>query len=324
MLVLTRAEVERLYTMADAFAAVERAAVAWTTGQADVPTRSALHAGESGLEALVMPGVVGGKYAGTKIWYAGSGSPRLPASSALIVLVDPGLGEVVMDGSVITDLRTGAMTGVAARVLAPRRASVAAIIGAGIQARAQAHALVHALPGLRELRITSRRAQSRTACADELRSELAEKSPQLVISTTDDAEAACRGSDVIVAATTSRHPVVFDEWVGAETLVCGVGSHSPDAAEIDPAIVRRAGVVAVDTRRGAIDGAGDIAPVIAEGGLERDRVLELGDLVATPPTGIAGPRVLKTVGFAAADLVSAHSVAVAAVESGIGRRLAIH
>lgn len=324
MLVLDRAEVEGLYTMADAFAAVERAAVAWTSGHADVPARTALHAEESGLETLVMPGAMGGRYTGAKIWYAGPQGPNLPTSSAVIVLIDPSLGEVLMDGSVITDLRTGAMTGVAARVLAPRRASVAAIVGAGIQARAQALALIHALPGLREIRITSRRPEARAAFVEHLRAELGTRAPELTILPAEDAESACRGSDVIVAATTSRTPVVLDDWVGPETLVCGVGSHDPDAAELDPAIVRRATVVAVDTKRGGIDGAGDLGQVIAAGDLDRDQVLELGDLVMAPPAVPSGVRVLKTVGFAAADLVSAHAVAAAAVKTGVGSRLRLH
>lgn len=328
MLLLSREDVERLYTMEDAFAAVTDAAIAWVAGEAEAPPRTALHAAGSGIETLVMPGAVSGRYTGAKIWYAGPGTDELPVSSAVIVILDPELGEVLLDGSVITDLRTGAMTGLAARWLAPEGASVVTILGAGIQARAQALALAHALPGLTEIRISSRRAEAREGFVARLTAELATGHPGVRVVSCGDAEGACRGSQVIVAATTSRTPVVWDGWVEGDALVCGVGSHDPGAAEIDPAIVRRASSVVVDTKRGGIDGAGDIAQVIDAGDLDRGRVIELGELLAEPqrvaPRVDGAPRVLKTVGFAAADLVSARRVAAAAAAVGAGRRVDIH
>lgn len=327
MLVVNRQVVEQLYSMAEAFDAVQEAAIAWTAGRASVPPRTALHASDSGIETLVMPGVVGEAFSGAKIWYAGPGSGLLPASSALIVLIDPELGEVLLDGSVITDLRTGAMTGLAARVLAPRDAGIASIVGAGIQARTQAIALAHALPGLTEIRISSRRADAREAFVERLATELAEEYPTISVVSTSDAESACRGSDVVVAATTSRQPVIDDGWLGPDALVCSVGSHDPEAAELELETVRSAAAVAVDTRRGGIGGAGDVARAIQAGDVSEHDVLELGDLLTGPTERFAstvGRRVFKSVGFAAADLISARRVALAAAAAGMGSRLDLH
>lgn len=327
MLVVNRNEVERLYTMADAFEAVREAAVAWTSGRSSVPPRTALVAAESGIETLVMSGVVDGTYSGAKIWYAGPGGGPLPVSSALIVLLDPILGEVLLDGSVITDLRTGAMTGLAAQALAPPETRTAAILGAGIQARTQALALAHALPGLREIRISSRRAETRRAFVDQLIAELAAEHPRIEVVSADEAETACRGSQVVVAATTARQPVVADSWLEPDALVCSVGSHDPEAAELEFDTVRRAAVVAVDTKRGGVGGAGDIGRVIDAGELALQDVHELGDILVSSEdrfTAIRGLRVLKTVGFASADLVSARRIARAASAAGVGSRLEIH
>src|SRR5262249_44468319 len=159
-------------------------------------------------------------------------------------------GEILLDGSLITDFRTGAMTGLAAAVLAPDAATVG-IVGAGVQARTQALALLHALPGLEELRISSRREPVRTELIRGLESEAARTASSGVrIVGAASAELACRDADVVVAATTSREPVIDDDWIGDAALVCGVGAHDPGAAELDARTVARAGVVVVDTARG--------------------------------------------------------------------------
>jgi len=328
---IDREQVAELYTMQDAFDAVEEAAIAWVEERTQVPQRAALHAEQSGLETLVMPGAVDGKYSGAKIWYASPGTERLPGTSALIVLIDPELGEVVLDGSVITDLRTGAMTGLAARYLALEDTSTATIIGAGIQARTQALALAHGLEQLREIHISSRRAEARARFVEELQAEMSEAYPQVRVVSSNDAQTSCELSQVIVAATTAREPVIPDEWVQPGAFVCGVGSHDPQAAEIDPRTVERAALAVVDTRRGAIDGAGDISSVIESGRITRDDVVELGELLKATADYAAlrtqsdrNPVVFKTVGFAAADLVSAHRVAAVSVTSGRMSRREIH
>lgn len=328
MLIIDREALDRVFTMADAFEAVAEAARAWVAGTVDVPPRAALHAPANGLETLVMPGMVAGSCTGAKLWYAAGPEPgRLEGSSALILIFDPGLGEVLLDGELITDLRTGAMTGLAAAVLAPRGAATVGIVGAGIQARTQALALAHALPQLAEVRISSRDPRRREAFVDALRADLAAAGSNAAVVSVDSPERACRGADVIVAATTASTPVIDDAWVGDETLVCGVGSHDPRSAELSPETVARAGVVVVDTAQGGIDAAGDISQVIAAGRLDRDEVLELGRILDGLPADHAerrGPRVLKTVGFAAADLIAARAAAQRAIHAGLARSISVH
>jgi len=329
LLVLNASDVSALFGMEEAFAAVTTAAIAHVEGTTSVPPRAALSLTRPETELLVMPGIVEGRSFGLKTWYAMDADVGgLPRSSAVMLLLIPGAGlEAVLDAGVITDLRTGAMTGVAARHLARPGAETAAIVGAGIQARTQAVALVHACPSLREIRVSSRNAERRAVFTRGLQDELAVLYPARTIEVvpTDSAEAACRGADVLVAATTSSRPVIDDAWVGDEALVCGIGSHTPEAAELDPATVSRAAVVVVDTHAGGIDGAGDISGPIGSGGVRREDVLELGTLLQEgPPPGLGGVRVFKSVGFAAADVVAAEMVARAAILHDRGVHFAIH
>lgn len=328
MLVITRGDLDRVFGMSEAFTAVADAARSWSTGAVKVPPRVALHARATGVETLVMPGIVADSFTGTKIWYAAGAAPGLlPSSSAVIVLLDPALGEVLLDGELITDLRTGAMTGLAAQHLAPQNASIVSIIGAGIQARTQALALIHAIPTIAEIRISSRNQDRRDAFATALAAEIRSNGSSAVVRSLGDPEAACRGAEILVAATTARSAVIDDSWVADTALVCGVGSHDRESAEIARDTVARSSVVVVDTKPGAIDGAGDIADVITEGRIAREDVLELGQILDGIPAshaGRTGPRVVKTVGFAAADLIAARAATRLALAAGLGHELHLH
>ena len=331
MLIVGARDVARVFGMAEAFAAVREAAIAHSRGQTVVPPRHAMALTDSDAELLVMPGVVGGEVFGVKLWYAfGEQRDPLPRSSAVIVLLDPvSRAEVVLDGGLITDLRTGAMTGLAAGTLAPAGTTTVAIVGAGIQARTQILALVHALDTVSDVRVSARRPGPLAEFVTAMSAELATAYPQRAISVraATSAEEACRGAGVVVAATTSAVPVIHDDWLDADVLVCGVGSHSPDTTELDPATVTRAGVVVVDTYGGGLDGAGDISRVIARGGLDRTAVLDLGTLLQggdARPRPAGGVRVFKSVGFSAADVVAARIVARRAIERGLGTAVDLH
>lgn len=328
MLILTQSEVTQVFGMAEAFSSVAEAARIWSGGKASVPPRSALHASKSQIETLVMPGVVDDSYAGVKVWYANGGdASRLAGTSAVVLVLDPDLGEVLVDGEVITDLRTGAMTGLAAQQLADPESSIVALVGAGIQARTQALALTHAFPGISEIRVSSRREVPREAFVRNLAAELAAAGSNASVVSARSAELACRGADILVAATTSTSPVIDDDWVGDTALVCSVGSHDRSSAELESDTVARASVVVVDTRQGGIDGAGDVLRVIEDGRLARDDVFELGEILDGELDGCrgrVGPRVLKTVGFAAADMVSARLVVERARASGLGAEVVLH
>lgn len=327
MLILSADDVRQCFSMTDALAAAERAADIHVAGQANTPRRHQLATSFPEGEMLVMPGVTESSLFGLKLWYRFAETPRgMPRSSASILLLDPETGqEILMDGEVITDLRTGALTGVAARYLAKPDSRELGVVGAGVQARTQILALVEALPSLRQVRVFARNEDRLARFVGSMRHELAGST--VSIDAADTAEAASVGADVLVAATTSATPVIEDDWVASGAMVCGVGSHDLTASELEMATVRRAGVVAVDTGTGGIDGAGDIHQPIESGLIRRPDVIELGHLVRgerSPRIEPSDIRVFKSVGFATADLVAASVVARRAIDGDAGTTLDLH
>lgn len=221
-----------------------------------------------------------------------------------------------MDASYLTDLRTGVLSGLAARYLARRDAAVVAILGSGAQARTQLLALAHVLP-LQQAAVYSRHPENVQAFIR----DMAPLVPTVDLVAAPDPEAAVRRAQVVVAATTSERPVVLGEWVQPGSLVCGVGSHTPTARELDGEVVRRACRLAVDSRAGALKGAGDLGVPLAEGTIRAEDVAELGELIAGLRQGRRSPEevaVFKSVGFAAADLAVAAEVYRRASEEGLG------
>jgi ornithine cyclodeaminase/alanine dehydrogenase len=216
------------------------------------------------------------------------------------VVNDPetGMMEAMLDGTYLTAVRTGAVSGVAARYLAPKDSKVAAVIGCGVQGRTQAWAIAETVE-LEELRIFDLSRRSMEDFAGEMRSKLG---VDIVLS--DSGADAVKGADVVLAATTSKDPVVRREWLGERVHVSAVGSFYPDYRELDTATVREAKVV-VDSVEAIMEEAGDILIPIAEGAIAEDHIFaELGEIVLgrkegrTPDDGLT---VFKSVGLAIQD-----------------------
>jgi ornithine cyclodeaminase len=327
MLILTQQQVAQVFSLQAALEAVRLGAAEYSAGRAQIPLRWRLEVPEAAGGALVMPGYL----------------PRLPAlglkvvagfpanvtlgihrSPGVVLLVDSRTGEAeaLLDATYLTDLRTGAMTGVACQYLARVGAAVLGLIGTGRQAETQLDAVVATCPIL-EVRVWSRSAERVARFAE----TAAARHPKLTIRAAVSAEETVRGADVVVAATTATQPVVADAWVRPGMLVCSVGTNRPEAAEVAPETVARAARVVVDTRRGTLQDVGDIAIPLARGLCDEQRIDELGELVL----GTAAARqqddeiaVFKSVGFAAVDLAAARMIVDAARQRGLGQEVALH
>lgn len=205
------------------------------------------------------------------------GDPRI---QGVCVVFDPEtLAPVaVLDGIALTNLRTAAVSALAVKHLAapdPRRALV---FGRGPQGRAHAAALRAVLPSLEQVDVVGREGQPHDVAA----------------------------AAVICCATTAREPLFDGARVAEHATVVAIGSHEPDAREVDGALVARAAVV-VESRASALREAGDVVLAIAEGALRAEELLTLADLVRD---GIApnGPRLFKSTGMAWEDAVVAAAV----------------
>jgi ornithine cyclodeaminase len=244
----------------------------------------------------------------------------------VVYFQDPRTGlQALLEGSYLTDVRTGALTGVACQILADPETHRLGLIGAGRQAGTQLDAVLATLP-VQAVRVWSRR----PAALVEFVTAATRRHSGVRIEAATNAEAAVSDAQVVVCATTSGEPVFEDRWLADGALVCGIGSRTPEAAELDPRTVERAEMVVVDSRRGALAGAGDLHGPIAAGTLAAERVVELGDLIlgrvpgrvpgraADGGPGARGITVFKSVGFAALDVAAARLVVERALAEGIG------
>jgi alanine dehydrogenase len=236
---------------------------------------------------------------------------NIPTHLAAISLFDPATGELiaVMDGRLITEMRTAAVSALSVKHLARRDASVLAIIGSGVQARSHIEAL-QMVANFAEVRAWSPTRAHLEAFAQETGVRMAVS-----------AEAALQGADVIVLATTSVEPVISDEWVKPGAHVIAIGACRPTQREIAPETVAR-GRLVVDSRDAAVRESGDIVMGVHEGRFTAGHAsIELGDVIAGRSPGRTSDSqvtVFKSLGLAIEDLATADVAYRAALAAGRG------
>jgi ornithine cyclodeaminase len=295
VLVLSRSEVEARLDVGELIDALAPAMADLSAGRAVVPPRVGVAIAEAAGQLLAMPAYVPSLDALTaKLVTLFPRNAGQPTHQAVIVAFDPATGTpvAVLDGDAITAARTAAGSALAVRLLAREDAAVVAILGTGVQARAHALALRLVRP-VRELRIAGRRFAAARALADEVGGVAVERW-----------ETAVRGADVVCACTHAAEPVVLADWVSPGAHVGSVGY--AEGRELDPALVRAADVVAVESRGSALAAPPSGSPDLA--GLAAHDVVEVGELVAGTATGRRGPAdvtVYKSVGVGVQDATAA-------------------
>ena len=303
MLFLSDDDVASVLSMAEAIDAVEKAFGEYAQGSVKMPQRSTIMLDRHGGSVSLMPSYLEGSDAlATKIISIYPGNPErgLPTTVAWIVVNDPetGMMEAILDGTYLTAMRTGAVTGVAARYLAPEDSKVAAVIGCGAQGRTQAWAVAETRE-LETIKVFDLSGESMRTFAEEMGPKLGVD----VIQASSGAEAV-RGADIVVTATTSSKPVINREWLGESVHVSAIGAFYPDYRELDTETIKEAKVV-VDSREAVMEEAGDILIPISEGAITEDHIhAELGELVLGHKSGRIdgdGLTVFKSVGLAIQD-----------------------
>ena len=324
MRLITREEMRRVYSMEEAIEAMKLAFRLFSEGKAIVPLRTKIDVSKSEGQALFMSAYVEETMSlGLKIVSVFPNNVKVgkPAVPATMVHMNPETGEVcaIMDGTYLTQVRTGAAAGAATDLLARKNASVGALIGAGGQSSAQIEGMLAARK-LKEVRIydaDGERAQ-KTAETQDRKWEKA----GVRILATKSAEEALRDADVITTVTTARDPVFPAEAVKRGAHINGVGSFKPDMQEIPPEIYLKANRVFVESREAVLSEAGDLIIPI-KGGLFAEKIItgELGELVAGKVEGRKSDEeitLFKTVGIGVQDAVAAGEIYKRAVEQNVG------
>ncbi len=242
----------------------------------------------------------------------------LPATTGVMLVndSDTGLPLALLDAQYLTALRTGAAAGLATRQLANTKAKVAALFGTGGQAMCQLEALLQVL-SLEKMYIVSRQS-SRADSFCEKHADLA-GSCRLIPTDSTDVLAEC---GVITTATTSCVPLFADDALSDGVHLNGIGSFTPNMAEIPPETVSRASVF-VDQREAALKEAGDLIGPLRAGLLPASFApAELGEVLLGMRPGRCNDQQItffKSVGNAAQDIVCAADILATADRDGVGR-----
>lgn len=310
---LRRADVEAALDLATCVDACEEAFAAYSTGRAELPSVISLAVPESDGVVHVKAGHIRGaaRYA---VKVASGFYANGTAVDGLVLVFDAVDGApvaILLDGGHLTDLRTGAAGGVAAKHLAPIDARVAAIIGTGAQARHQTAALALARPTLDTVRVWGRDAAKADQCAAEIAAAL---DGAIDVAATPTVATAVAGADVVVTCTASREPLVRLDMLAPGAHVTAVGSDDVGKQELDPAILRQAELLVVDStpqcaRLGELQHALD----------QRERVVELGTICAGDHPGRGqrrGLTVCDLTGVGVQDVAAANAVMAAAGDRG--------
>jgi ornithine cyclodeaminase len=280
--ILREGDVRAALDMASCIDAVDRAFAAYSGGEAELPGVIHLDVPEAEGEIHVKAGHIhGAPYYAVK---AASGFYRAdPAAiDGMVVVFDARDGSpaaVLLDHGYLTDVRTGAAGGVAARHLAPERVETVAVIGTGLQARCQLDALGVVRPDLAHVRVWGRSHEHATHCVDDLiaRPGLPEGCRYAVAETVEEA---VDGADVVITCTASRAPLVRAEWLRRGALVTALGSDGPEKQELDVGVFALADLVVVDSRDQCAQ-IGELHHALdAELVLSPDDVTELGEICA--------------------------------------------
>jgi alanine dehydrogenase len=310
-ILLRESDVEKLLTMKMTLELIERVHREYSTGQAsDVPRertrlpKAALHMLQG---AVPSAGVFGYK--------AYTSSREAVRFLVYMFSAERGTLEAIVEANYMGMMRTGAAAGVAAKWLAREDAKVAGIIGSGWQARGQIEALAN-VRTLERVKVWSRNAGKLSEFCGKTSRELS-----LDIVPAASAEDAVRGSDIVATITTSATPVFSGEWLAPGTHVNAAGSNSLLRQEIDEATVRKASVIAVDSRPTATKECGDLLPALEKGRITMGSVSELGEIIAGTRPGRTTPEqvtLFESQGMAIQDLIIAEAMARLAREQGLG------
>ena len=320
-LLLTEADLGRALEMRSLIPAMRDALRRFSAGDVVQPVRPTLKIEPAGGYYSTMPahlrdergGALGMK---SVTFFPGNAGGPHPTHLATVLLLDPANGALlaILDGRLVTEMRTAAVTAVSVDLLACRGARHLAILGSGVQARSHLRS-VSLVRDLASVRVWSRTPAHAERFAHEMAGAVG-----CPIGTAASVREAMRGADVVVAVTAAREPITDAAWLEPGMHLCAVGSSTADMRELDAASVARCRVF-VDSRASAAAEAGDLLLARAEGRIGPDHVLaELGEVAAGAPGRRADDDItlFKSLGLAIEDVVTARLAFERARELGIG------
>ncbi|WP_430876116.1 ornithine cyclodeaminase family protein [Gilliamella sp. G0441] len=324
MLILSANDIQHVYSMKDAIEADKQALKIYTQGDSEVPLRINFDM-EKG-QSLFMPAHIKGKdIVGIKIVSVFPDNPKLgkPSVPAQVMMLDPLTGEVcaILDGTFVTQLRTGAVQGAATDLLARKNARRAVLIGTGGQAVSQLEAML-TVRDLTDVAIYDIDEQKAKQFTEAMKKHFSHFSANLYFSQNFDEDIG--QADIITSVTTSKVVTFNGDIVKPGTHINGVGAYTPEMHEIPSNIVEKADIRVLDTKEGVFAEAGDIIDPINQKRVSKNDFFELGELVTDSQKCRQNDEqitLFKTVGTAVLDVYVGYDIYLKAKEKGIGTNI---
>ncbi len=314
---IPESEVREHLTYAALIPAIREALIDLSAGHVLQPPRTILRTGSGeGMHNgwfAVMP-VIAGDFMGVKTvtFYPGNAEHGLHTHMAVVELLRRSTGEplALMDGRLITEMRTAAVSAVALDALSSQDVTSLGILGSGVQARSHLAALRQVRPGLKDIRIWSRTPQNGLALANEINSGAATADGVFARPVPIEKAAA---ADVVLTVTSSTVPVLEGRWLSPHAVVLAVGATGATLRELDDELMHACYIVAES--RDAVDReSGDVRLSGAKIKAEIGEIL--ANLSSVPVLNLGGQRILfKAVGLAIEDLTAARLVWQARAEN---------
>jgi alanine dehydrogenase len=316
-LLLTEADVKAILTMPLALELVETSFRRLADGTAFSHPRRRLPMAVKGLLNYMAASDLTGGYMGLKIYSVSPHGLRF-----VVPLFNARSGEMcaLIEANYLGQMRTGAASGVATRVMARADASRVAIIGTGLQARTQLQAVALARK-LEWIRVFGRDVARREEFAREMRARLG-----VPAAAASSAQEVVRGADIVITATTAGRAVLEGRWLEPGMHLNAVGSNFAEKQELDREAVDRSDVVAADSVEQSKIEAGDLIQAFGADTSRWAGVGELGDIVAGKTAGRTNHdqiTLFKSNGIAIEDVVVGGRVYEIARERGMGREVAM-
>ncbi|MDO4622941.1 MAG: ornithine cyclodeaminase family protein [Eubacteriales bacterium] len=328
--ILSEQDIEKLFTLKDAIAAVEEAYLQKQEGGGEL-WPMVFHEFEPGVADLdIKSGNLDSENIfGLKIvsWYGKNPEKNLPAlfGTSMIFDLETGAPKAVLNAGAITDLRTGAAGAIGVKYLARKDSKKLVMAGCGALAPYLVAAALYVMPGIEEVTVINPhnpgKAEAELSAITEIVDRLLEKSDAqrtAVITANADAEHTVREADVIITATPSYEPMIAAEWVKEGTHISCVGADMSGKEEIDAEIFRNARVFGDDSRQCFSVGECEIP---AKKGYITELDAEIGAVIADASAGRQTENeitIFDSTGIALQDLASAGKILKLAEEQGIG------
>ena len=320
---LNHSQISSLMNMKDVIGSVETAYKVHAERKVQMPAKKYLYFKKFRGDLRIMPCFIRGMdESGVKNVNVHPDNPRkfgLPTVMAMIELVDPqtGFPISVMDGTWITNMRTGAAAGVATKYLAREDSEVLGLVGAGVQAATGLEA-INEVMDIKEVKVSCRTCQSREEFA-----EIASEKYGINVKAVETIKEAVIDSDVLLTTTPAREPIVKSKWVAKGTHINAMGADAPGKQELNSHVLQKARIF-IDCWDQASH-SGEINIPVHEGLVRKsDIVGKIGDVIIGTVQGRTSNdeiTVFDSTGLAVQDIVTAWNVYERAIKKGIGQKV---